>query len=369
MRPEEDVESWFSLLVLHQNRIAHSPKNYIHETFIESFMHLIVWGHEHECLISPQQSAVSDFFITQPGSSVATSLSEHESRKKHVGILEICQSSFRMRAVPLQTVRPFIMQDVEITEELINTKDQNTVVEFLSSKVDEMINKAQEEYPQAITKLPLIRLRVEYSGFSPPNPQRFGQRFVGRVANPTEILLFQKKKAKAKATAKKDDEEGLKTLKPPQMEETSVEELIKSFLDCDDLDLLHQDEFNTAIHHLVEKDEKSAIVDYVQGMLSKAQKFLIDQDPLATSKPEEIEKLLVKKSASLSGPKKMNQSPSNLNEDEDDHKNENGNGDVFLDKPGFDDDELFRNGTPRPNTRLKVKSEPAKDDFLTISRL
>lgn len=40
----------------------------------------------------------------------------------------------------------------------------------------------------------LYRLRVEYSGFDPISSQRFGAQFVGRVANPNDILLFFKKR-------------------------------------------------------------------------------------------------------------------------------------------------------------------------------
>ena len=42
-------------------------------------------------------------------------------------------------------------------------------------------------------------LQVDYTGFSTINPQRFGQKFVGKVANPHDMLLWQKaavKKAK-----------------------------------------------------------------------------------------------------------------------------------------------------------------------------
>lgn len=35
-------------------------------------------------------------------------------------------------------------------------------------------------------------LQVDYSGFSTINAQRFGQKFVGRVANPQDLLLFSK---------------------------------------------------------------------------------------------------------------------------------------------------------------------------------
>lgn len=44
-------------------------------------------------------------------------------------------------------------------------------------------------------------LQVDYSGFSTINTQRFGQKFVGKVANPNDMVLWQKapqRKAKAR---------------------------------------------------------------------------------------------------------------------------------------------------------------------------
>jgi hypothetical protein len=35
-------------------------------------------------------------------------------------------------------------------------------------------------------------VQVDYTGFSTINTQRFGQRFVGKVANPNDIVLWQK---------------------------------------------------------------------------------------------------------------------------------------------------------------------------------
>lgn len=40
---------------------------------------LVIWGHEHQCLIDPRE-AKNGAFISQPGSSVVTSLSEGEVR-------------------------------------------------------------------------------------------------------------------------------------------------------------------------------------------------------------------------------------------------------------------------------------------------
>ena len=41
-----------------------------------------------------------------------------------------------------------------------------------------------------------VRVRVDYTGFSTINTQRFGQGFVGRVANPQDIILWAKPPAK-----------------------------------------------------------------------------------------------------------------------------------------------------------------------------
>ena len=55
---------------------------------------------------------------------------------------------------------------------------------------DECTVHAEKE--QVPPKLPLIRLRVDYTGFSTVHTLRFGQRFVNRVANPSDILLWAK---------------------------------------------------------------------------------------------------------------------------------------------------------------------------------
>lgn len=44
------------------------------------------------------------FRVTQPGSSVATSLTEGEAVPKRVGILEVCENQFRMTSVLLSQV-------------------------------------------------------------------------------------------------------------------------------------------------------------------------------------------------------------------------------------------------------------------------
>ena len=105
---------------------------------LDNFLDFILWGHEHECLIKPQQSAVGDFHICQPGlflfyyffisfiyflpspltsptgAPITTSLCEAEAKQKFVGILEVKQNKFRLKEIPLKNVRPFVMDSIEM---------------------------------------------------------------------------------------------------------------------------------------------------------------------------------------------------------------------------------------------------------------
>lgn len=60
--------------------------------------------------------ADNEFSVLQPGSSVATALSEGESRPKHVQLLEMMGDHFRLVKLPLTTVRPFVFDSVRVFE-------------------------------------------------------------------------------------------------------------------------------------------------------------------------------------------------------------------------------------------------------------
>jgi len=90
MLPAEDQHTWFNIFVIHQNREARGLKNFIPDDFLDSNMDMVIWGHEHECRIVPERSAVKSFVVTQPGSSVATSLIEGEATRKYA--VFVCMS-------------------------------------------------------------------------------------------------------------------------------------------------------------------------------------------------------------------------------------------------------------------------------------
>eukprot|EP01124_Arcella_intermedia_P010158 TRINITY_DN16696_c0_g2_i2.p1 TRINITY_DN16696_c0_g2~~TRINITY_DN16696_c0_g2_i2.p1 ORF type:complete len:688 (-),score=206.17 TRINITY_DN16696_c0_g2_i2:44-2107(-) len=304
-RPVENREEWFSMMVLHQNRVAHSPKNYIHEAFFESFLNFILWGHEHECNIQPQMASQANFYISQPGSTVATSLSEFESKPKHVGILEIQAEKFRLTPIPLNTVRPYLIEDIVLASvQISNPTDNEEITQALTEKVEEMIEKAriqQKELGRPDLK-PLIRLKVDYTGYSTISVPRFGQQFVGKVANPKDILLFHRRKNTKSGVRpgvenpEAEEELFVRGVRPDPVDSTKIEDLILSFLGptgSGSVEILPEGEFTNALHQFVDKEDKGALSDFIQKKLKTTQTYLEKQDPTKTKTPDEISHLVM----------------------------------------------------------------------------
>jgi len=284
LRPKEDPESWFNVFVLHQNRSKHGLTNYIPEKFLDDFLDLIIWGHEHECIIDPKNAEDPNlpFYISQPGSSVATSLSEGESKPKHVGILEIKENKlFKITKVKLNTVRPFYMEDVVLKDTDIDPTQEDVMMAFLVDKVEQLIEKAEREHtgnPRQPDK-PLIRIRVDYSdGFTAFNIRRFGQQFVDIVANPKDILLFYRGRKQGRKDKKTQEDIQVPHLRPEVLDTIRMEDLIKEHLmskeNALELRILTEGRMAQALREFVEKDEKEAISTLVKWQLNQAQEHL-----------------------------------------------------------------------------------------------
>ncbi|KAG8918070.1 meiotic recombination, partial [Tulasnella sp. 408] len=143
-------DEWFNILLLHQNRVKHGPQEYVPEGMFDDSINLVVWGHEHDCRIEPEEVPGKPYFITQPGSSVATSLSDGESIPKQVAFLEIQGKEFQMTPIPLRTVRPFVMEELILSEEAeehgFSLTDKMEINKFLRSRVEALIQRAATEY-------------------------------------------------------------------------------------------------------------------------------------------------------------------------------------------------------------------------------
>ncbi|XP_016994383.2 double-strand break repair protein MRE11 [Drosophila takahashii] len=286
----KEEEDWFHLLVVHQNRADRGPKNYLPEDLLPPFLHLVIWGHEHDCRIEPEENAKKRFYVSQPGSSVPTSLSEGEAKKKHVGLLEIYKSKFKLKPLPLQTVRPFVFESVVLpdrAEELgLDEGDAaNKVFKFAKDRVEAMLEQAKAQHtghPRQPT-LPLIRLRLLYTDESCMfNAIRFGQMFSTRVANVQDVVSFSKLIKRTKTETVNLDKEALRRALEAD-NATRVEELVDRYFEeaksNKPLRLFHSKALAEMTYRLVERRDADAAENIVKFYKDKAVDHLMESMP------------------------------------------------------------------------------------------
>ena len=254
-------------------------------------------------MIEPKYNPEMNFHVLQPGSSVATSLMPGEAVSKHVAILSITGRDFKVEPIRLKTVRPFVMKEMVLSEDkeakkLAKEDNRSKLTQYLVSVVDELIAQAKQEWSEmqddadsddeiaTETPLPLIRLRVEYSApdggnFDCENPQRFSNRFVGKVANVNDVVQFYRKKAgatrKGAGGAELPEESILAQL---SIDSVKVEKLVREFLTAQSLTILPQNSFGDAVSQFVDKDDKHAMEMFVNESLMDQIKHLMEVDQM-----------------------------------------------------------------------------------------
>ncbi|KAH0605400.1 uncharacterized protein H6S33_004622 [Morchella sextelata] len=315
LRPDVQQKEWFNLMCVHQNHHGHTETNYLPENFLQDFLDLVIWGHEHECLINPRLNPEMNFHVIQPGSSIATSLCPGEAVTKHIGILSITGRDFHLEPIRLKTVRPFVMRELVLADEpaLKNLAKKNSnrtaVTAYLCDLVETLIDSAVQEWldaqeddtlTAADAPLPLVRLRVEYSApdggrFETENPQRFSNRFVGKVANVSDVVQFYRRKtATRRANAKgavSDAPLNSSTLLEDyggSIDNVKVENLVSEFLGSATLEILPSNGLGDAIGQFIDKDDKHAVETFVDDSLKSYLVKLREYDDLNEEKIQEV---------------------------------------------------------------------------------
>ncbi|KAI0203030.1 double-strand break repair protein mus-23 [Astrocystis sublimbata] len=313
-RPNQQSADWFNLLAVHQNHHAHTATSYLPEHLLPEWLNLVVWGHEHECLIDPRHNPELGFHVMQPGSSVATSLVPGEAVAKHVAVLSVTGKDFSVQTHRLKSVRPFITGEIVLATDrrfkgLEKRKDNRAeLTKRLMAVVEEMIEEANVEWDslqdvdvdENDRPRPLIRLKVEYSSpdggqYDIENPQRFSNRFSGKVANTNDVVHFYRKKTvqKRAAAANTLSDEAVASL--AEMDSVKVAKLVEEYLKAQSLKILPQAPFGDAVTQFVDKDDKHAMEQFVSESLSGQVKQMLsldDNDEDLDSAMENIKKKL-----------------------------------------------------------------------------
>jgi double-strand break repair protein MRE11 len=189
-------------------------------------------------------------------------------------------------------MREIVLADVDRFKRKASDKGKEAVIKYLreqvcpwqfmlTRQVEEAIEEANEQWlesqaadSQDLTPpLPLIRLRVEHSGpFEVENPQRFSNKFVGKVANTTDVVQFYRKKklgTTKRASATIIDDAEIEENEDSQDRIIRVEALVKEFLSAQTLSVLEENGLGEAIESFVDKDDKRALADFIDDTLKE----------------------------------------------------------------------------------------------------
>jgi hypothetical protein len=104
---------------------------------------------------------------------------------------------FKTPKIKLQTVRPFVMEDILVADILKGGQERNqtrAIETYCEARVNSMITEANDKLngdpKQPI--FPIIRIRVLHNDETDLfNPMRFTQKFQGKVAN-DDVIMFKK---------------------------------------------------------------------------------------------------------------------------------------------------------------------------------
>ena len=299
-QPGTQKGDWFNLMSVHQNHHAYTETGFLPEHFLPDFLDLVVWGHEHECKINPVTNPVTNFRVMQPGSSVATSLVAGEAEPKHVAILSVKGKTMEFENIRLKTVRPFIYKDIALSDDkamreaAFQNDNMTKVHAFLIQTVEKLIAQANADWlslqqesseepdEDAQPPLPIIRLRVEYTApeggeYHMENPQRFSNRFTGRVANSADVVSYHRKRTTTRKTKNQFDAPETEALEKLSLDNIKVGKLVEEFLAAQSLTILPQNFFAEVVGQFVDKDDKHALMEFIEQSLGKSVSSLVAQ--------------------------------------------------------------------------------------------
>lgn len=269
--------------------------------------------------------------------------------EKHVAILKIYQKSFEVEPIRLRSVRPFVIKEISLSKDskIKNPSDRTAVTQFLIHKVEEAIKEANVQWLERQegnadsdqeVPLPLVRLRVDYAGpqsgglnYVTENPQRFSNRFVGKVANTNDVVQFyvrKKPQRRLNISADAPNEEQLDGMK--DFSKIKVKDFVHEFLSVQTLDVLPEEKLADAIAAFVDKDDKLAVKNFVDSSLDSHFKGLLLTDAMTEDQIREAMRESKSDQVKMSAPAARTAAKAN--------GNANANGNNTRTAPGYDSD-------------------------------
>jgi hypothetical protein len=225
---------------------------------------------------------------------------ESVSMPKHMGLLEIRGKQFRLQTTKFSSNRVFIYNEIALsTVEGLQAQDpqiEEKIAKVLKNKVEAMMKDAREvekaSEPLGVDTIYnirspdqyLLRLKVDHIGFPSLNQNRFSANFVGKVANPSELLLFSKKKKEVLGRPDhKPDRDFLRSVMEDggdeEINKIRIDDLVRESLRNSKrpLGLLVEETLTQALEDFILKKASGAIGELVEDTLDETRKVLFGE--------------------------------------------------------------------------------------------
>ncbi|CDF35202.1 unnamed protein product [Chondrus crispus] len=187
-------DNWFNIFAFHQNRdmehpstqavhhIADGPRG-VSESFLPDWMDCVVWGHENG---RPLECTSSKIYLVQPGSTVATSLSEAQAKPKHVVLMEVGLEHTYPQEIELHTVR-----DMHF-ERIPSPSSSEAYSVFMDQKLDEVIRRREVQHQKKMRNFKKVLAQQSVKNIVYPSEKFYEMALYGLGQRPLVRIIFEK---------------------------------------------------------------------------------------------------------------------------------------------------------------------------------
>ncbi|KAH8063952.1 manganese ion binding protein [Aureococcus anophagefferens] len=283
----EDGATYFSVLVLHQNREAGRGRNAcVHESMIPEWFDLVVWGHEHECLVEPRPIAsergAAQLRARRAGPSRAPPAGDGEARPKHCGLLQIRGDEFRLEPLRL-TSRAAVRRPA--ASALQRTCRRSRAAPPPAAATPPSRTRSPPRSRRSSRPARASRQRFQHGvpprGAGPRLAARVDRTRFGDVRAARRALRRRRRepghgapRRAAAAAAAQRRRASARPVEGGELDAVQIEDLVQGHLDADEskLQVLPEDKMNRALEDFVRKAKGGAFAELVEQELARTQR-------------------------------------------------------------------------------------------------
>lgn len=119
-------------------------------------------------------------------------------------VLQVYKTAFQLKPLPLKCFRPLVFQHIELSDSGLDPKNKVKIEEYVCKILHKMIQKADllhKGRPARVAQ-PLVRLKIEFSGYDSVIGSNYVHHFRGKIANLSNFIHSYKRSVTTSSKAR-----------------------------------------------------------------------------------------------------------------------------------------------------------------------